>query len=204
MRAINVMGALAPLFLASTALAQPYRDDLPAPAYRLLSSMLVEARGSTTLERTGKSIELVAPLVRALDKKYGTAVEASLRRAISARDRPGASAAITTLVLLDAQDLLDGIRRDEFTGWAEGMTRARKAYLDYALVSPELRVRFAELDRRVVAHFGQLGSHLREADMTTFPEEINAARAAVDADLVALRKAVATAPRCAADAGEGR
>lgn len=183
-RAILVLVALA----ASHASAgEAYRDDLAVPAYRLLASMLAQFRDEAPAERAERSVELVAPLVRALDDRHRADVEQRLRRAIRAHDREAAFCATMLLVLLDAEDLLEGIRRDDYTGWSDARVLARRAFLDYRLVTADLRRTHAELDRRTVADFGRLAGVLDASDLATSPVPVVAARAAAVADLAALR-----------------
>ncbi len=205
MRAARIISALGLLAAsASVARAEPYRDDLGIPSYELLASMLSQFRGDAPLDRASKSLEVAAPLVRALDQKYGTGVEQSLRRAIRANDRDGAFASTMVLVLLDAQDLVAGIRRDDYTGWSDARVRTKKAFLDYGLVAGSLRQREPELDRRLVMAFGRLAVELHDVDLATPPEPIDRARAGLIASLVALRTAAAKeCPRRADCLGRG-
>jgi len=199
-RAIVGLGLAA---VTSCAQADPYRDKLPVPSYRILASMLAHFRDRSPLERAGKPLDIIAPLMRALDEKYGAQVERALRRAIDAGDRDGAFAATTLLVLLDAGDLIEGIRRDDYTGWSEARVRAKKAFLDYGLVAEDMRRERGDLDRRIVMDFGRLAVALHDSDMTTPPESIDAARTAVVADLAAMRVAVAHAQPGRSEPGGG-
>lgn len=195
--------ALGLAVLALTAAAEPYRDDLPVPSYRLLGGMLAQLRNNAPLSGAAKSSELVAPLARALDQKYGTEIQKALRRAIDAGDRDGAFAATTALVLLDTQDLLAGIANDDYTGWADAKVRTRKAFLNYGLVADDLRREQGELDRRTVTAFGRLAAELHDSDMTTPPEAIATLRGSVVAELVVMRTALGRTRSHPVDAGGG-
>ncbi len=203
MRLARAIAALGLAALAAVALAEPYRDDLALPSYRLLASMLTRFHDNSSLDRAEKALEVIVPLVRALDRKYGTDVEDKLRRAIQTGDRDAALTATTVLLLLDTQDLVEGIHRDDYTGWADAKVRARKAFLGYGLVTAELRGGQRELDGRLVASLGRLAVELHGSDMATSPEAIEIARGAVIADLVELRGAISRTRPGRADAGGG-
>lgn len=192
MRALPA-SAVVLLAAALPAQAQPYRDDLPIPAYRLLASMLAQFSDGTATDRATNSLEVAVPLVRALDQKYAAGVERLLRDALQAGDRDGALDATTALVLLDSQDLLAGLQRDENTGWADAKIRARKAVLDYRLVAERMKRLQPALDGKLVADLGQLVTHLHEADLATAPEDVLAHRDDVVADLAGLRQALGKA-----------
>ncbi|HEY7724514.1 MAG TPA: hypothetical protein VH880_04220 [Anaeromyxobacteraceae bacterium] len=202
MRRPHVLLALGLAAAAHPARAEPYRDQLGVPSYRLLASMLAQFRDRAPLDRASKAVEIIAPLARALDQKHGADVERRLRRAIRADDRDGAFAATAALVLLDAEDLVDGIRRDDYTGWADARVRTKKAFLDYGLVAEDVRRRLADMDRRLVMSFGRLALALHDSDMTSPPGPIDAARSALAADLAATRSALDGA-RTRSGSGEG-
>ena len=183
---------------------EPYRDGLPIESYRLLGGMLAQLRNNGPLAGAGKSVDLVAPLTRALDEKHGTHVELLLRHAIDAGDRDGALVATTVLVLLDTEDLLEGVARDDYTGWTDARVRTRKAVLNYGLVADELRRLQGERDRRVVAAFGRLMTELRDSDLSTPPEAITSLSAAAVVELAAMRSAAVNARPRASDGGGAR
>jgi hypothetical protein len=181
----------------------PFRDDLPMPSYRLLGSMLAQFHDEAAVERGEKTLELAGPLIVALDRRYGARVEADLRRAIAQKDRNAALRATTLLVLLDTQDLLEGVARDDYTGWSDAKVRVKKAFLNYHLITESLRASQGDLDRRVIAAFGELALELHDSDLSTPPERINAARDAVTQGLVRLRHELLISPSTRRDAGAG-
>jgi hypothetical protein len=187
MRAWNLTATLL-LATGTAAAGEPYRDGLPVPPYRLLESMVARVKDGSPGEASKRSLELAAPLVRALDQKYGAQIEKSLRAAIESNDRDQAYAATLMLVLLDSQDLLEGIQLDDNTGWSDAKVRTKRAFLDYGLVGEALRSLQPDLDRRVVSAFGQLVLALQAADMATPPEQITARKGTVVAGLVAMRE----------------
>lgn len=183
--------------------ADPFRDELPISSYRLLGGTLAQLRDNAPLAVVSKSLDLIAPLTRGLDQKHGTEVERLLRRAVEANDRDGAFAATTVLVLLDTQDLLEGIARDDYTGWADAKVRTRKAFLNYQLIAEVMRRQQGDLDQRAILAFGRLVADLHDSDMSTAPESIATVRNSVVSALIAMRAALSRTPPRAGDGGIG-
>jgi hypothetical protein len=96
--------------------------------------------------------------------------------------------------LLDAQDHIDRIERDELTGWTEAMVKLRKSFVDYELLSRELAARQPAMDTRTKSAYRTLARAVSGADLTTPIDQIEPLRVQLVAELVADRVAFLPAP----------
>ncbi len=188
MRRLPLLLALSSAALAWPASAEPYRDELPLPPYRLFASMLAQLQETGPVANVTKAVDIATPLVRGLDKKLGAHVEQDLRRALAADDRGAARAATVQLILLDAQDMLLDIKRDPYVGWAEAKIDVKKAFLDITLANDLLHAQVHPVAVTLTSDLKRLASVIRDADMTTPPETVLAARDAAIADMIAARE----------------
>lgn len=182
--------AIAVILAAAGTGAEPHRDKLPLPSHRLLAAMVTQFEGEPPIESLEKSVRLATPLLRRLDAKFGKDLERTLLAALRAGDRRGALGVVLAVVLLDAEDLLGHVQRDDNTGWAEATINLKKALLDYSLVAGELRRRAPQPSQRMIDDVVRLLAAIRDADMDTDRETICGPRDAVLRDLAALRAAL--------------
>jgi hypothetical protein len=189
-RPLRPAALLALAALATGAVAQPYREALAVPSYRLFAAMLDQVSQGSGVEGMGRPLQILAPLIEALDRKYEVRVRERLDGAVAARNASAAGWAIVGLVLLDAQDLIDSARRDELVGWEDAKVATRKARLDYFLVSARLRPRHPGRDERIREGFDRLLRRLAVSDLTTNPEVIEVERSSLAAELSGLRAAL--------------
>jgi hypothetical protein len=174
--------------------AEPYRDGLPAPSYWLLASMLDQVAQGSGTEGMERPLQMLAPLLDALGLRYAVPIRQRLEGAVAGHDAAAAARALVTLSLVDAEDLLREVRRDDLSGWDEAKVAARKARLDYALVAARLELRQRALHLRVLASFDRLLARLQAADLTTDPAAVDLVAAGLRADLAQLRAAAERGP----------
>jgi len=189
--ASHLATAVASLFLAASSDADVARLQLGFASYRLLSAMLAQAVESGPTSGTEHAVQALSPLVRALDVKYRLEVERRLGRSVSQCDSRGMFNAVGLLIALDAADLLESIGRDDVAGWGSATVAARKARLDYELLSPHVRAPLPILDGQIRAQLDALLAKLESSDLTTSPSGIEERRAAALEALGALRGALA-------------
>jgi hypothetical protein len=170
---------------ASPAWGQSYRDDLAVPPYPLFQSMIAEVQEGNPSQKMEEPLAAIRPLIEALDKHYGTHTGADLDRAVRAGDRDASRRALVTLVLLDSQDLVDRVRKDDLSEWQDARVATRKALLDFELVQPLLK----GPDPAITSDFKALAKALQDADWETTDDSVQRIVRAVSADLARARLA---------------
>lgn len=133
-------------------LSQPYRDNLPLPAFEIYKNMLAFALDKN-FEKVELSLQMIRPISQALNSKFKVDIDADIRNGLAKKDQERVIKAIQRLILLDMKDMmLLGAK-----GAEESQDKARPkfkgAFLDYLLLSPYITVKSFSSDQKIKNRF---------------------------------------------------
>lgn len=183
------------LVLHGLGAAEPDRGPPAVSPHRLMAAVLAQFRSDADLDTLVRSARLIAPRVHELDQRHGAGVERALAAALAASDRRRALEAVMAVAVLEAEEQLDAIHRDDFTGWADAKVEVKKAVLFYGLLAADVRGSHPREGSRILQHFSGLVEALRSADLSTDPAVIGDRRDLVVRDLTSLRATLAPRAR---------
>ncbi len=170
--------------------APPAGDERRSPTYLALATALERLRAGAPTAGLDAEGGALAPFLDALDRRHARGLRRRLDQAAESGDRAACLDTLVQAVVLDGQDRLGELRRDEYYGWHEGLQAVRRFALRYQLVSATLREAQPAADAAVRRQLEALLEALRKADLTTDPRVIEEAAGALRARLADVRAGV--------------
>jgi len=142
--------ALMVLASASVGLGQTYRDGLILSSTEFNRSLLGFIR-ERNFGKITRSIPALEPLLEALKTKYGPDLATDLRISAAKEDYADGLLLIQRLIYYDMKDLLQvGLEiAEKSRETAPAATKLRSAYLDYQILSPFIKDKNFDADRKI-------------------------------------------------------
>ncbi len=137
---------------STSGLSQPYRDNLPIPAFEIYKNMLNFAQNKD-FERVERSLQVIRPISETINLKFKEDIEAEILQGMVKKNSDMTIRAIQLLIFLDMKDLMS-LGAEEAKGSLEkAKPKFKAAFLDYQLLSPYINAKNFSSDQKIMDTF---------------------------------------------------